>query len=449
MDLGFNLSLPNFRSSSSSSSSNTSNSNSNANNNATNLNLTNPPSGGTSPNTSFSNYSFLQLNKINYCLYKKDIERELSHSARLDSTREGEEVEVHLEVEYTNLDVKEESNLRKYVQHKVNRKLIFSQTGQIGILPTFEPTKTKHSSTTLCYYSMIEVKEKNNPSPSPQQSVENLNQIQPQPENEGKSNEDKPKILEYILCLICELESDEGFALFRPDLDLFCVKLKRLLMEVKFHGKDDNELRDNLESWYTYTIEHITRCVDTVKDKLPVVLHSALIGKPIIIAKGSERKTFVEDITKFIRAASLNQLSDQSNVIIGDDREFYPNGIIISLDSSFNFQISSKETNVFCREWAKEIRKSAKTLDPFKLRNLMEHYKLKVIQELNQLKRLVEHAKISNYALYKAYSMLKKNSASDVLLTLILQDKSDSSIIEVVQVIESYFAKQMNSSELK
>lgn len=79
----------------------------------------------------------------------------------------------------------------------------------------------------------------------------------------------------------------------------------------------------------------------------------------------------------------------------------------------------------------------------------MEHYKLKVIQELNQLKRLVEHAKISNYALYKAYSMLKKNSASDVLLTLILQDKSDSSIIEVVQVIESYFAKQMNSSELK
>lgn len=213
MDLGFNLSLPNFRSSSSSSSSNTSNSNSNANNNATNLNLTNPPSGGTSPNTSFSNYSFLQLNKINYCLYKKDIERELSHSARLDSTREGEEVEVHLEVEYTNLDVKEESNLRKYVQHKVNRKLIFSQTGQIGILPTFEPTKTKHSSTTLCYYSMIEVKEKNTPSPSPQQSVENLNQIQPQPENEGKSNEDKPKILEYILCLICELESDEGFAL--------------------------------------------------------------------------------------------------------------------------------------------------------------------------------------------------------------------------------------------
>lgn len=67
-----------------------------------------------------------------------------------------------------------------------------------------------------------------------------------------------------------------------------------------------------------------------------------MIGKPIIIAKGSERKTFVEDITKFIRAASLNQLSDQSNVIIGDDREFYPNGIIISLDSSFNFQISSK-----------------------------------------------------------------------------------------------------------
>ena len=115
------------------------------------------------------------------------------------------------------------------------------------------------------------------------------------------------------------------------------------------------------------------------------------------------------------------------------------------MDSSFNFQINSKETNLFCKEWAKDIRRTAKekTPDPFKLRSLIEHYKLKVIQELNQLRRLVEQAKMNNYALYKSYTMLKKNSASDVLLTMILQDKSDVNTQEVVQVIQAFFAKQI------
>ena len=45
----------------------------------------------------------------------------------------------------------------------------------------------------------------------------------------------------------------------------------------------------------------MNRCIDVVKDKLPVILHTALMGKAIIIVKGSERKTFVEDITKYFK----------------------------------------------------------------------------------------------------------------------------------------------------
>jgi len=75
------------------------------------------------------------------------------------------------------------------------------------------------------------------------------------------------------------------------------------------------------------------------------------------------------------------------------------------------------------------------------LRNLIEQQKFKVIQEFNQLRRLIEQAKLNNYSLYKAYRLLKQSSSSDVLLTMLLQDSSnDAKTTEVLEVIESCIA---------
>lgn len=47
-------------------------------------------------------------------------------------------------------------------------------------------------------------------------------------------------------------------------------------------------------------MEYITRCIDLIKeiDKMAVLIHSAFIGRPIVIREGSKVATFVEDIRK-------------------------------------------------------------------------------------------------------------------------------------------------------
>ena len=76
------------------------------------------------------------------------------------------------------------------------------------------------------------------------------------------------KTQEYIVCLVCEIENDEGFALypttdcilnsltatFRPDLDVFCGKLKVLLTEVLVLNNNADSLKDHLAGWFTYTV---------------------------------------------------------------------------------------------------------------------------------------------------------------------------------------------------
>ena len=155
--------------------------------------------------------------------------------------------------------------MHKYIVHKANRNLIYS-SGQIGILPTFI-TKTNVSGnsensiflfinnslgTTICYYSLLEV-------------------IFPPVEGSEESTRQ-----EYIICLICDVVSDEGFALypqpsfihfitdfssfhirFRNDLVTYCENLQRLLTDVKINNKSSETLKDHLSSWYIYTVKEI------------------------------------------------------------------------------------------------------------------------------------------------------------------------------------------------
>lgn len=71
-----------------------------------------------------------------------------------------------------------------------------------------------------------------------------------------------------------------------------------MLYEVKVNNKSSEGLKDYLSSWYTYTIEYLNRVVDIVKDKLPILLHSALIGKSINVIRRPGQSIFADDIIK-------------------------------------------------------------------------------------------------------------------------------------------------------
>lgn len=119
---------------------------------------------------------------------------------------------MRLEIEHTDLDVKEEKNLRKYIIHKANRNLIYTN-GQIGILPTFV-SKSKISGTTICYYSLIEISS----SILVASGIEGLKLDQQDPNVSAAKQE-------YIVCLICEVENDEGFALYPKSIELLFISL--------------------------------------------------------------------------------------------------------------------------------------------------------------------------------------------------------------------------------
>lgn len=356
-----------------------------------------------------------QSHRSNYCLYKReDMESPVVKPEGTPNTLDIEELSVKLEILYTDLDAKDEKPVRKYLLHKATRNGI-EESVQIGILPNFV-SKSKISGTTICYFSQINL--------TPE-LFDSFNK-----KVESDVDYSPPKYEEFIICLICEVENDEGFTLFRPDLDIFCQKIQKLLRDVRVYNHSDEILKDYLKSWYTYSIEYINRCMDLLKDKLAVFLHGALLGKGIVIDEGTKSpSTFVEDITKFIAACSLNSLNIPSAYEKRED------SLVVSLDSQYTLHVNSKETNAFCREWAKQLRSGN---NPLQIRNLIDQQKLKVVQEFNQLHRLIEAAKLNNYAMYKAYRVLKHSNNSDVLLSLLLQDPSnDENAFEVLRVTQS------------
>eukprot|EP01114_Cavostelium_apophysatum_P001064 TRINITY_DN10915_c0_g1_i1.p1 TRINITY_DN10915_c0_g1~~TRINITY_DN10915_c0_g1_i1.p1 ORF type:complete len:505 (+),score=144.90 TRINITY_DN10915_c0_g1_i1:85-1599(+) len=411
-----------------------------------------PPSPSTSSNSGSGRFNFSSSTTTSSMDNLASGTEALSLSPSKNANDESLE-HVKLEIEYTDLSPKDERGVRKYILHKANRNLVYNH-GQIGILPTFV-SFSKISGTTMCYYAQFEVKDV--PTEILPGSVELERKSEPItignsfiPAEELNKPKFTLKAQEYIICFICEVQTDEGFALFRADLDIFCEKIKRMVYDVKVNNKSADLLKDHMSSWYPYNIEYVNRCIDLLKDKLAIILHASLIGKHVVVVKRSGQNAFVEDLSRFLKAAALTSTTTaegkhvsklQPSIAVIDESAMssMPKGnqLVISIDAQYNLNVNSNETNIFCREWAKELR--ATTKDSLILRNVMEHQKFKVIQELNHLRRLCDQAKLNNYALYKAYRILKQNSNSDVLLSLLIQEytaSNDASGTEVLEVIQ-------------
>jgi hypothetical protein len=86
---------------------------------------------------------------------------------------------------------------------------------------------------------------------------------------------------------------------------------------------------------------------------------------------------------------------------------------------------------------AEELRTLPK--DPLTIRNVLEQRKLKVLQELNQLRKGLEQARLNNYALYRCYRLLKLSESADVLMALLTEEKGDPVGLEVIEVLQKCF----------
>eukprot|EP01133_Synstelium_polycarpum_P005646 gene5646-6516_t len=97
-------------------------------------------------------------------------------------------------------------------------------------------------------------------------------------------------------------------------------------------------------------------------------------------------------------------------------------------------------TNGFCRKWSR--RYLDHRMDSLLLRTLSSDIKLKVIQELNLFRRMVDSSKMNNYLLYKSHLFLGNNDNSDVLLDLLKKDNVDIEINEILSILSQQQQQQ-------
>jgi len=202
---------------------------------------------------------------------------------------------------------------------------------------------------------------------------------------------------------------------------------------------------------------------------LDVFLHAALIGKAIVVTAPNPK---AEDLLRFAEAIHLTSESSNARLIwtgptpsngtsISDLWQFLVanstadgktqtqteaqgsnqhDHLLVTWSDNGKLQLSTKETNDFCRLWAQKLRSLVQSgADPSKIRSSIEQTKVQVNQELNHVKRLVDMALIDNYALYEAFLYLKTNANKDVLLVQLLKDvHNDVNTREVLKVIYDY-----------
>jgi len=391
-----------------------------------------------------------------FCLYKKepsDIHEDQQH---------GEEAEVSVSVVATDLDSEEQKLLNRAVVQKATKNLIY-KSGSIHTIPRGNnspppsPPNTKGPVLQLvCFMALLEL------------AGEHLDAALVG--DEGLEDEVQGTSREYYICFLCESDSDHSLSLFHAELKKFSEQLIPLLQK---HNADEEqeELKSSISqmasSWYWKCVEYITRCVRLLAPHLDVVMHSILLGKQVVIVAPPP---LFEDLSKLLLDVSIVNLTpsqvprdDEAEELAPSDDDVAGRLVIMCARpaaqekmqefppdySDIQVTLSSRETNSFCASWADKLRNAP--FDAFQLRTLLEDLKLRVIQELNFIRKIIDQAKLSNYLLYKSYLVLRSNNNCDVLLSLLMKDiTNDITTTEVLEVISEYIQDAaMNEQAVK
>ncbi|EDV20882.1 uncharacterized protein TRIADDRAFT_60529 [Trichoplax adhaerens] len=295
----------------------------------------------------------------------------------------------------TSLDDESESQLRQYVERQLKRLL-----SQSGFVIT---TQLRESSpTSMCYLSLLDSKE--------------------------------------IAC--------------KTELDAYVKTLTASLANFDADSKILSEDTVNiLELWYTECIHYINRCTKVFGKDLALLIHAtdylAVVLKPTILRRKTKNLALL--LThRFLMAGSLTRLISNDNVQenltkSSDTKELFNSKVLdLNIDES-GYEFSSKDVNASCTKWT-EIMLKDESSSSFALRQILEDMKLKTVQEMNLLKRIVTQAQRSYYDLFRAYKFLIKCGNADVIMKHLyngLANDSDENIEDIITLLhEAYINRE-------
>ncbi|XP_034268426.1 protein Njmu-R1 [Pantherophis guttatus] len=315
----------------------------------------------------------------------------------------------------TNLPTEAEMELRGLVAKHLNKGALFEGMGNV-ISAELSIPETRVG----CYYCVF----------------------QPDKCAEGADPESRESPLEYVICFLGG--SEKGLELFRLELDGYVQDMKTCL-----DSKQSNLetcIQPLLRTWFEDLVCPIQRVVNLFKEKLAFVLHAALSCTPVEV-NGSEERT-EKDINRFLRAASLQDLVRETmttSLCTAAATEEQCKSVVIDLNGP-QLCFHGAGTNRFCEDWTQAFLNVSEGGNPFLFRQILENFKLKAIQDINNLKRFIRQAEMSHYALFKCYLFLKNSGSGDVLLKIVKVEYAEmQEARNVISVLEEFMRDQLGA----
>ncbi|KAM9748401.1 protein Njmu-R1 [Dama dama] len=308
----------------------------------------------------------------------------------------------------TSLPSEVEPELRSFIAKRLSKGAVFEGLGNVAAVELRIP-----GCRVGCYYCLFQ-------------------QEKPLPQTASMDSEQKSS--EYVVCFLGG--SEKGLELFRLELDKYIQGLKNNMNCEESSG--ENHIQSYLSSWFADVVCPIQRVVHLFQEKLTFLLHAALSYTPVEV-KGSDEKT-KRDIHRFLSVASLQGLIHEGTMtsLCMAMTEEQHKSVIIDCSSS-QPQFHNAGSNRFCEDWMQAFMNGAEGGNPFLFRQVLENFKLKAIQDTNNLKRFIRQAEMNHYALFKCYMFLKNCGSGDILLKIVkVEHEEMPEAKNVVAVLEEF-----------
>ncbi|XP_061741010.1 protein Njmu-R1 isoform X1 [Nerophis ophidion] len=327
---------------------------------------------------------------------------------RADSTSSQEDFSLTL-ID-SSLPMEAEPELRMYISRRLSKGALLGGMGNIATVELSVPEQAVG-----CYCCLLEQER------SPDQ-----------PDADGNG---------YVICFLGG--SEKGLNLYRLELDKYVQGLHSSLQTPELQNLE-TELRPYLSRWYEESVMHVQRVVQLVHCNISFLLHAALSHKQVDVTNADERTK--ADVSRFIKAASLQGLSQQDSTAASLCKamsEDTHSDLIIDCSLSPP-TLANTRSNRFCDDWSQAFLNAAERGNPFLLRQILENFKLKAIQDMNSLKRFVRQAEMSHYALFRCCQFLQSCGNGDVLLQNAKAEHSDlPEACRIINVLEEFLGEQL------
>ncbi|GFQ90368.1 protein Njmu-R1, partial [Trichonephila clavata] len=236
-------------------------------------------------------------------------------------------------------------------------------------------------------------------------------------ENESNKDTTSSKLHTFFICLIGPSNG----------LGKFCHSLIPLLDPEGLKNKDDVQLK--LKSWYFHCVEYIQRCVENYNDGLLILLLCSLWGSVEIVSQDEQAKW---DTERFVETCCvMPELIESSKESVVSDATL---SFTINVTDGKIEVNQTLDNSPYCLKWLDKL-KSCPSHDYIGLHNILEGFRLKTVQDLNTLKRLLQKAQTDHYSLYRAYQFLQASGYEDILLYHVKKEASMAGEQEVLEII--------------